>query len=63
MLTTGVGADLDVFLINTWIGIIVLHVGHIGDADQNKDGNAFTQRRARSTDVFVFTRIEYKKSW
>ena len=40
MLTTGVGADLDVFLINTWIGIIVLHVGHIGAADQNKDGNA-----------------------
>lgn len=61
--TTEGSAELNVFLMNTTIIIIVIYVGHIGAANQNKDGNAFTQRRARSTDVFVFTRIEYKKSW
>ena len=46
MPTTEGGADLAVFLMNTWIGIIVIYVGHISAADKNKDGNAFTQRNA-----------------
>lgn len=56
MTTTEGGAELNVFLMNTTIIIIVIYVG------QNKDGNAFTQRRARSKMCLYSQELNIKKA-